>query len=281
MKFNYTLFLTTIISITLSKASSSFTEKLFYDAVFLPKTNEFCKTITANNFYNAIKSEKAEETKTTAFKFLFDCCGYLFLEDAIMAKSIIIHMVDSGNTKYLPIFLNQGTIAIEGKPNETYDKSIPDTLKIKYNNIDLTQEFIEIFEHLYTANTSKTDFESRLPHQALDYILAYTDVDTKLVETAKERLGKLNNLVPNNNLIDSASLSLSMKIIERYLKSPELIGNHKPQAAETEKYEPINTSTSPTLKLTESGDFIVVGIVILAIGSIIAVVLGLLWKLKA
>ena len=263
------------VLMSMATASISFTEKLFYEAEPSTYSKEFCKTITANQFHDAIKSEiKEESKKATAFKLLFDGCGHRFLEDAIIAKSLIIHMVDSGNTKYLPILLDQGVI--ESNVNDSNEKLSADPLKIKYKNLDLTQQFIEIFEHLYAANTAKTDFIVRKPHQALDNLLAYTKIDVKEVEKAKARLDNLKDLGSFHRFVDPVSVSYSRKIVKKYLNNPELLGNHQPQA------EKIENSVNSSDNLNEDGNFsfITGSFVILAIGSIAAAVVGLLWKLK-
>lgn len=262
------------VLMSMATASISFTEKLFYEAEPLTYSKEFCKTITANQFHDAIKSETEESKKSTAFKLLFDGCRHRFLEDAIIAKSLIIHMVDSGNTKYLPILLDQGVI--DSEIVQKKEKLIVDPLKIKFKNLDLTQQFIEIFEHLYAANTAKTDFIVRAPHQALDNLLAYTKIDVKEVEKAKARLDNLKDLGSIHKFVDPVSVSYSRKIVKKYLNNPELLGNHQPQAKK------IKNSVNYSENLKEGGifNFIVGGFVILAIGSIVAVVVGLLWKLK-
>lgn len=248
--------------------SARFTEEVFYKADVTKYTVDFCSKVTSNDFILAIKSKHENMEKLTAFKAFFDGCRNRFLYDAEMAKHVIVQMIYTGNTEYLPILLDKGQ-KMTSKPAEP-----------AFDNVDMDKEIVKLVEHyLFMVNAFPTEgttqyfFLLRHPERALAYLLAYTNVSKPQMERVRELLENLSNHPSKSEYVDAKSIDKAIQLVDEYLRKPETVGNHKfllPAKVE-DAQKKLNHS---------SGSLYMVFGVILGVGSILAVVLGLLWKFK-
>ena len=106
------LLLSTILTLFSSVHTLRLTEEIFYKADTLLYTPELRSSLQANDFLQSIRplESAAESAKSKAFKTLFDACRGQLLYDGRMGKNVIVPMVDTGNTEYLPLLLDRGTI---------------------------------------------------------------------------------------------------------------------------------------------------------------------------
>ena len=260
------LFLISIIMIS-HLNDAKLTEVIFYQSDPLIYTPEFCKSITNRDFIESIiRSEPKKETETDkpkAFKTLFDSCKDWFLYDAAMAKNIIVPIVDTDNSEYLPILLDRSE-----KMTENF---------VKLNNLDMTSEILSIVLHLFTVNISPNlpeyFFQTRHPETALAHLLTYTTVTKAALGDGREALEAFNNHAMPGQYSDSNSVEKAIRIVDEYLAHPETIGNHKPQVFLVEVGNKSKKFTQP-----KGGHWITTVGIILGMASILAIVLGLLWK---
>lgn len=220
---------------------------------------DFCKSVHYRDFLAVIEPDsqgrKAEEDKIRGFRALFDACRWWFLQDAIIAKSVIIPMIDTENTEHLPLLLQD---------------------KESKRQLDLSEEFFVIVEHLYTVNPQSshksTDyfFQTRNPEKAVAYLLAHTKISQEALEQVRVFLEAINNHCSGTHYQDSNSVSTSIAIINRYLAHPETVGNGK--VVDLAK---IGSSGRET-----GGNWTMVIGIVLGLSAIGAIVLGILWKSK-
>lgn len=233
-------------------AFGKLTETVFYKADPLIYTVDFCAKIEAKDFLEAIKPDTTKEAnKAVAFKALFDGCRGRFLHDAAMAKHIIIPMVDTENTEHLPLLLDQPTL------------------------IDSNPEIENIVQHLFTINLSQNEkeyfFQVRNPDRALAYLLAYTKVSKDNVGRLRDMMENLKNHVSASQYVDAKSVHRSISVLDKYFQTKsEETGDRK-------FLLPVKKETNSE---TGSGSVWMAVSIILGIGSILAVILGFLWKFK-
>lgn len=228
-------------------SSEKLTEAVFYKADPLVYTVDFCSQVQVNDFLEAIKPETSKEAnKPKAFKTLFDACKGRFLHDALMAKQIIIPMVDTENTEYLPLLLDQVDL------------------------LDSNDEIENMVNHFFTLNISPSEneyfFQVRNPDRAMAYLLAYTKVSKENLESLRNTMENLKNHPSPGEYSDAKSVNRSIAVLDKYLKSPETVGNRKFLLAAKNE--------------VASGSNWMILAVVLGIGAILAVVLGVLWKYR-
>lgn len=250
-----------------TSTTSKLTEEVFYKADVSQYTVDFCSKVTSNDLILAIKSADKEKEKPAAFKAFFDGCRNRFLYDAEMAKHVIVQMVYTGNTEYLPLLLDKGQ-KMTSKPGDPV-----------YDNIDMDKEIIKLVEYYLfvvnafpTENTRQYFFLLRHPERPLAYILAYTNVSKSKLEELRDLLENLSNHPSKSEYADAKSIDRAIALVDGYLKKPETVGNHKivlPAKAQDQR-----------VKEQESGTWGMIIGVILSVGAILAIVLALLWKLK-
>lgn len=254
------LYLFTLTSCTL-------TEEVFYKADVSQYTVDFCSKVTSNDFILAIKSTNKEKEKPAAFKAFFDGCRNRFLYDSEMAKHVIVQMVYTGNTEYLPLLLDKGQ-KMSSKPGDPV-----------YDNIDMDNEIVKLVEfYLFVVNAFPTEntrqyfFLLRNPERSLAYILAYTNVSKSKLEELRDLLENLSNHPSKSEYADAKSIDRAIALVDGYFKKPETVGNHKFLLPAKVQGQRVNEQESGTWGM-------IIG-VILSVGAILAIVLGLLWKLK-
>ena len=255
-------FLFTIIS------STKLTEEVFYKADVSQYSVEFCSKVTSNDFILAIQTlNSREKEKPAAFKAFFDGCRNRFLYDAEMAKHVVVQMVYTGNTEYLPLLFDKGQ-KMTSKPGDPI-----------YDNIDMDKEIIKLAEYyLFVVNAFPTEdthqyfFLLRHPERALAFILAYTNVSKSRLEELREFLENLSNHPSKSEYADTKSIDNAIELVDGYLKKPEKVGNHKfLLSAKVEDDQ---------VKEKETGTWIMIMGVILSAGAVLAIVLGILWKFR-
>jgi hypothetical protein len=259
-----------LTSLLFAVASANLNENTFYKADVNQYTPELCLKITANDFILAIKSNEREAEKPAAFKALFDGCRNRFLYDGEMAKHIIVQMAYTGNTEHLPLLLNKGIRKTIGTGKD---------VKFVYDNLEMDKDIIKLVEYyLFVVNAFPTDdtrqyfFLLRKPERALAYILAYTNISKFRLEEVRELLENFSNHPSKSEFADSRSIDRAIELVDGYLKKPETVGNHKFM---------LSVKVSKTEESHESGDwFMIIGI-FLGLGSVLSIVLGLLWKFKS
>lgn len=258
------LYLFTLTSCT---STGKLTEEVFYKADVSQYTVDFCSKVTSNDFILAIKAANKEKEKPAAFKAFFDGCRNRFLYDAEMAKHVIVQMVYTGNTEYLPLLLDKGQ-KMTSKPGDPV-----------YDNIDMDKEIVKLVEYYLfvvnafpTENTRQYFFLLRNPERSLSYILAYTNVSKSKLEELRDLLENLSNHPSKSEYADAKSINRAIALVDGYLKKPETVGNHKFLLPAKVQDQRVNEQESGTWGM-------IIG-VILSVGAILAIVLGLLWKLK-
>jgi hypothetical protein len=262
------LYLFTKLLVTASNSTLKLTEEVFYKADISQYTVDFCSKVTSNDFILSVKSSNRENEKPAAFKAFFDGCRNRFLYDADMAKHVIVQMVYTGNTEYLPLLLDKGQKLTSTPGAPTYD------------NIDMDKEIIKLVEYYLfvvnafpTENTHQYFFLLRHPERSLAYILAYTNVSKSRLEELRDLLENLSNHPSKSEYVDAKSIDKAIILADGYLKKPELVGNHKfllsTKVIEDEQFNE-----------KDSGDWIMIFGIILSFGAVLAIVLGLLWKLQ-
>lgn len=249
-------------------ASTKLTEEVFYKADVSQYTVEFCSKVTSNDFILAIKSlNNREKDKPAAFKAFFDGCRNRFLYDAEMAKHVVVQMVYTGNTEYLPFLFDKGQ-KMTSRPGDP-----------SYDNIAMDKEIIKLVEYyLFLVNAFPTEdthqyfFLLRHPERALAYILAYTNVSKSRLEELREFLENLSNHPSKSEYADTKSIHKAIKLVDDYLKNPEKVGNHEFLLSAKARDDQV--------KEKETGTWIMIMGVMLSSGAVLAIVLGLLWKFK-
>ena len=285
------IIITTIISGSIY--SLRLTEEIFYKADTLLYTPEFCSSLQATDFLLSIRPTKQSgdyrEIKSKAFKTLFDACRGRLLYDATMAKNVIVPMVDTGNTDYLPLLLDQGVIKGPktklANHQDSKDKHPVEGKELPYNNLDLSPEIKSLTLHLFGVNISPSPstnqffFQVRNPDRALAYLFAFAKIDKEAVEEVRDLLENFKEHVQIGEYVDARSIRRAVRIVDEYLRNPSAIGNHKinlPPSKNTtdddDDYEDLQISSSTLASLILKG----VGIV-LGFGTMAAVVL-VLWK---
>ena len=264
-----------IASLFFILTNAELTEEIFYKADANQYTKDFCSKITANDFISTVKTNHRDAEKPAAFKTLFGSCRDRFLHDSEMAKHIIVLMVYTGNTEYLPDLLDRGVKKdIKAAAGNTAKEPV-------YDNINMDKEIVKLVEYyLFVVNafpapdTTQYFFLIRHPERALAYILAYTEVsESKKLEELRSVLENFNNHPSKGQYTDAKSIEEAISLVDKYLSKSETVGNHKfllPAKIEDDKVES-----------KESGDIVMIFGIILGSASILAVVLGLLRKFNS
>lgn len=245
------------LNLNLKNQQQRLTETIFYGADRLIYTPEFCSNIKAKDLLVAIKPDLTKESKkkSVAFKVLFDGCRGTFMHDALMAKQIIIPMVDTENTDHLPLLLDQP------------------------NLLDLNPEIENIVQHLFTLNINPSEqereffFQVRSPERALAILLAFTKVSKENLGVIREMLENLRNHPSPSQYSDAKCVDKSIDILDNYL-------NSKTKETGDRKLLPKYSPSSSDKSTKGAGSIWMTLAVIAGIGSILAIVLGLLWKFK-
>lgn len=272
LKFAFTLYLSSVHSVKLN-------EEIFYKADTLVYTPEFCSNLTAFDFLHSIRPNDSEHAtsydaqKAKAFKTLFDACRDRLLYDATMTKNVIVPMVDTGNTEYLPLLLDRGMIK---RPKHvhthTKDKKNATQMEEVYNNLDLTPEIKSIILHLFGVNISPTPktiqyfFQVRHPDRALAYLLAYGQLEGKeSLEEVRDLLENIKGHVAVGEYTDAKCIERACKLVDGYLKSPKTVGNHKFNL-------PVLTKESEDFDETVEASSFSIGFILLALATISGII---------
>lgn len=276
------LVLSVILSLSLVH-SLRLTEEVFYKADTLLYTPEFCSSLQATDFLHSIRPTDSTDStpKAKAFKTLFDACRGRFLFDGIMAKNVIVPMLDTGNTEYLPLLLDQGTkVGHNEDPNPNYRKQSD---PVTYNNLDLSSEIKSLTLHLFGVNLSPSPattqffFQVRTPDRALAYLFAYTHLEKEAVEEVRELLENVSNHVTVGEYADAKSIRRAIKLVDNYLRAPKTIGNHKVNLSVLKK-EDSDCAESEIIPYTYLASIILNGLgIILGFGTM-ATIAFILWK---
>lgn len=243
--------------------STRLTEEIFYKADKLLYTPEFCSSLKAVDFVYSIRPipSRTRDAKTKAFKTLFEACRSKLLYDANMAKHVIVPMVDTKNSEYLPLLLDQGMI----KESESL-KKYPGEMKEVYNNIDLSPEIKSIVFHLFGINLSPSPttlhyfFQVRHPDLALAYILAYSKVGKEDIGEIRDMMENIKEHVGLGEYADDICVKSAIGLLDWYFMNPNRIGNHKvnlsilniPKTIEDEDEGESNLSLSLSLSSSSS-----------------------------
>lgn len=289
------LLITIILSLCSATAETlRLTEEVFYKADTLLYTPEFCSALQASDFLHSIRplapaesstATAATELKTRAFKTLFDACRGRLLFDGIMAKNVIVPMLDTGNTEYLALLLDQGIKNPEDDPpKDPKEKKRSDKQQQQhppvFNNLDLSSEIKSLTLHLFGVNISPSPstnhffFQVRNPDRALAYLFAYTHLEREAVEEVRELLENVSNHVAVGEFADARSITRAIKLIDGYLSAPKTIGNHKVKLSVLRKDEVIE---SDSLVSTLASTVLKVLGLILGFGTV-ATIVFVLWK---
>ena len=238
------------------------------------KATDFLHSIRPNELEGSWDSDKAK-----AFKTLFDACRDRLLYDATMAKNVIVPMVDTGNTEYLPLLLDRGIIKRPKHSNTKPTKKNPVEMEEVYNNLDLSPEIKSIILHLFGVNITPTPstnqyfFQVRNPERALAYLLAYGNVDDgELVGEVRDLLENIKGHVAVGEYVDVKCIERACRLVDGYLKTPKSLGNHKVNVSVLKQQADDDIDESSSNDFTFSFGFI-----LLALASISAVIF-VLWR---